>query len=49
MSELDEQIALARRHVQDGRRIVERQQEHILRGEGDVAEAKRLLLVLEQT
>jgi hypothetical protein len=45
--DLDERIAHARRHVQDGRRIVERQRIRV--AEGHAAEALQLLRLFEQT
>ncbi|MCA6105559.1 MULTISPECIES: hypothetical protein [Bradyrhizobium] len=49
MSTLDEQIAIAKKHVEDGRRIVASQRERIARGTSyNEAEARELLEMFEQ-
>jgi hypothetical protein len=48
MTDLDERIARAQRHVLDGRRIVEEQRIRVAHGQGH-AEALKLLRLFEQT
>lgn len=49
MPTLDEQIAIAKKHVEDGRRIVARQRERIAMGTSyNEAEAQELLEMFEQ-
>jgi hypothetical protein len=49
MSQHDEQIAVAQRHVADGRRIVEWQRLRVASGKGNAAEARKLLAVFEES
>ena len=49
MPTLDEQIAIAKKHVEDGRRIVTSQRERTARGTSyNEAEARELLEMFEQ-
>ncbi len=47
MSDVDEKIAMARRHVQEGRRIVTAQRQRIASGEIEGEDAHRLLATFE--